>query len=59
MSKVYYTKNIDADSLIRLYKALGVNLDGNIGIKVSTGEKGFRGYLKKELINPLVKVLIN
>ena len=57
MSKVYYTKNIDADSLIRLYKALGVNLDGNIGIKVSTGEKGSRGYLKKELINPLVKML--
>lgn len=57
MSKVYYTKNIDADSLIKLYKALGVNLDGNIGIKVSTGEKGSRGYLKKELINPLVKML--
>lgn len=57
MSKVYYTKNIDADSLIRLYKALGVNLDGNIGIKVSTGEKGSRGYLKKELINPLTKML--
>lgn len=57
MSKVYYTKNIDADSLIKLYKALGVNLEGNIGIKVSTGEKGSRGYLKKELINPLVKIL--
>ena len=57
MSKVYYTKNIDADSLIKLYKALGVNLDGNIGIKVSTGEKGSRGYLKKELINPLAKML--
>ena len=57
MSKVYYTKNIDADSLIKLYKALGVNLEGNIGIKVSTGEKGSRGYLKKELINPLVKML--
>ena len=57
MSKVYYTKNIDADSLIKLYKALGVNLEGNIGIKVSTGEKGSRGYLKKELINPLVEML--
>ena len=57
MSKVYYTKNIDADSLIKLYKALGVNFEGNIGIKVSTGEKGSRGYLKKELINPLVKIL--
>lgn len=57
MSKVYYTKNIDADSLIKLYKALGVNLEGNIGIKVSTGEKGSRGYLKSDLISPLVKML--
>ena len=30
MSKVYYTKNIDADSLIKLYKALGGNVEGNI-----------------------------
>lgn len=56
-SKVYYTKNINADSLIKLYEALGVNLEGNIGIKVSTGEKGSRGYLKSELISPLVKML--
>lgn len=41
MSKVYYTKNIDADSLIKLYKALGVNLECNIGIKVSTWRRGY------------------
>lgn len=57
MNKVYYSKKIDADSLIKLYKALGVNLEGNIGIKVSTGERGSRGYLKSELINPLVEML--
>lgn len=56
-AKVYYTKNINADSLIKIYQSLGVKLEGNIGIKVSTGEKGARGYLKKELISPLVKML--
>lgn len=56
-AKVYYTKNINADSLIKIYQSLGVKLEGNVGIKVSTGEKGARGYLKKELISPLVKML--
>ncbi len=41
VSKVYYTKNIDADSLIKLYKALRVNLEGNIGIKVPTWRRGY------------------
>ncbi len=56
-SKVYFTKEITSDSLIKIYNALGVELKGKVGIKVSTGEKGAKGYLKKELIAPLVKKL--
>jgi hypothetical protein len=56
-SKVYFTKEITSDSLIKMYEVLGVELDGNIGIKVSTGEKGAKGYLKADLIKPLVDKL--
>ena len=56
-SKVYFTKEITADSLIKIYETLGVELTGNIGIKVSTGEKGAKGYLKSALIKPLVDKL--
>ena len=56
-SKVYYTKEITADSLINIYEALGVELTGKVGVKVSTGEKGSKGYLKADLIAPLVKKL--
>lgn len=56
-SKVYYVKDITPDSLIKIYEALGVELKGNIGVKVSTGERGSRGYLKADLIGPLVKQL--
>lgn len=56
-SKVYYTKDITAESLIKIYEALGVPLTGKVGVKVSTGEAGSKGYLKKELIAPLVKKL--
>lgn len=56
-AKVFYTKNITSESLIKLYNALGVELRGKIGVKVSTGEAGSKGYLKKELIGDLVKKL--
>ena len=56
-SKVYYVKEINADNLIKIYDALGVTLPGKIGVKVSTGEDGAKGYLKADLIGPLVKKL--
>lgn len=57
MSKVYYIKDINADNLIKIFDALNVELKGRVGVKVSTGEKGSRGYLKADLIGPLVKKL--
>ncbi|MBR3138785.1 DUF362 domain-containing protein [Candidatus Saccharibacteria bacterium] len=57
MAKVYFTKEITPESLQKIYQALGVKLKGKIGIKVSTGEKGAKGYLKADLIGPFVKSL--
>ena len=56
-AKVYFTKEISSESLIKIYEKLGVELEGNVGIKVSTGERGAKGYLKSDLIGPLVKKL--
>lgn len=56
-SKVYFTKEITPESLIRIYEALGVELPGKVGVKVSTGEDGAKGYLKADLIAPFVKKL--
>ena len=56
-AKVYFTKEITAESLIKIYEALGVKLTGNVGVKVSTGERGSKGYLKAEIIKPLVDML--
>ncbi len=57
MSKVYFTKEITPESLQKIYEALGVELKGNVGVKVSTGEAGSKGYLKADLIGPFVKGL--
>lgn len=42
-SKVYFTKEITPESLIKIYEALGVELKGKVGVKVSTGEEGSKG----------------
>ena len=54
-SKVYFTKEITPEALIKIYEVLGVKLIGKVGVKVSTGEDGAKGYLKADLIGPLVK----
>ena len=56
-AKVYFTSKITPESLIKIYETLGVELKGKIGVKVSTGEAGSKGYLKADLIGPLVKKL--
>ena len=56
-SKVYFVKEITQENLIKIYEALGVKLEGKIGVKVSTGEAGSKGYLKADLIGPFVKML--
>ena len=32
-SKVYFTKKIDSETLVKIYEMLGINLDGKVGIK--------------------------
>lgn len=56
-AKVYFTREITPDSLVKIYDALGVKLTGKIGVKISTGEPGGHNYLKPELIGKLVKKL--
>ena len=56
-AKVYFSKEISPEKLIEIYEKLGVDLKGNVGIKVSTGEAGSKGYLKANLIGPLVEKL--
>ena len=56
-AKVYYSREITPEKLIEIYDKLGIELPGKVGVKVSTGEDGAKGYLKADLIGPLVKKL--
>ena len=54
-SKVYFTKEITPESLVRIYKALGVEATGRVAVKISTGEGGNPHYLKPPFIRGLVE----
>lgn len=53
-SKVFFTKEITPESLVKIYKALGVEAQGRVAVKISTGEGGNTHYLKPTLIRNLV-----
>lgn len=53
-STVYFTKDITPESLVKIYKALGVETKGHVAVKISTGEGGNNHYLKPTLIRNLV-----
>ena len=53
-SKVYFTKEITPESLIKIYEAMGKELTGKVAVKLSTGEAGGHYYLNPNLIKDLV-----
>ena len=54
-SQVYFTREITPESLVKIYKALGVEATGRVAVKISTGEGGNTHYLKPPFIRQLVE----
>lgn len=56
-SKVYFTKDISSEGLVKIYEALDTNLKGMVAVKISTGEPGGHNFLNPNLIKDLVQKL--
>lgn len=54
-SDVYFTKEISPESLVKIYEVLGVEPNGNVAVKISTGESSKSNQLSPELIKDLVQ----
>lgn len=52
-SKVYFTREITPEAVLRLYKTLGKELTGNIAVKVHSGEKGNQNFLRPDFWKPI------
>jgi uncharacterized Fe-S center protein len=53
-SKVFFTKEITPESVLRLYKALGVTLEGNVAVKVHSGEPGNQNFLRPDFWRDMI-----
>ena len=53
---VYFTSDISAESLVRIYKALSVDASGKrVAVKISTGESSRSNHLRPALIKDLIQ----
>ncbi len=53
-AKVYFTKEVTKEGLIKVYKALKVELKGKVAIKLHSGEEGNQNYVKPEFVKDLI-----
>lgn len=54
-AKVYFTKEITKESLVKLYDKLGVNLSGKVAVKLHSGEEGNQNYMKPEFVKDIIE----
>lgn len=45
-AKVYFTRNITSNNVVEIYNKLNIELEGNVGVKIHSGEKGNQNFLK-------------
>lgn len=53
-SKVYFTKEISPEALIKVYEALNITLPGKVAAKLHSGEDGNQNYVKPEFVKPII-----
>ena len=56
-AKVYFTKDISPESLIKIYEKVGRNLTGKVAVKLHSGEDGNQNYLRPDFMKDLVTKL--
>ena len=54
-AKVYFTKKLTSESVVKMYEVLNKNLSGKVAVKVHSGEQGNQNYLKPEFMEQIVK----
>lgn len=54
-SKVYFTRDLSPAGAIRAFEALGMKLEGNVGVKLHSGEPGNQNFLRPAFMEDIVK----
>ena len=54
-AKVYFTKEITPESVVKMYEKLGVDLPGKVAVKLHSGEQGNQNYIRPEFVKAIVE----
>ena len=54
-AKVYFTKEITPESVIKMYEKLGKELPGKVAVKLHSGEQGNQNYIRPEFVKAIVE----
>ena len=54
-SKVYFTRSITPENVLKLYELLGVSLPGKVAIKLHSGEVGNQNFLRPDFWEPIIR----
>lgn len=54
-SKVYFTKEITPESVVKMYEKLEVNLPGKVAVKLHSGEQENQNYIKPEFVKAIIE----
>lgn len=53
-AKVYFSRTITPESVLKLYKMIGKELPGNVAIKIHSGEEGNQNFLGPDFWRPVI-----
>ena len=53
-AKVYFTKEITPQAMIKMYEAMGVKLPGKVAVKLHSGEVGNQNFLRPDFMKPMI-----
>lgn len=53
-AKVYFTKEVSKEALIKVYEVLNKELKGKVAVKLHSGEDGNQNYVRPEFVKPLI-----
>lgn len=53
-AKVYFTKEVSKEALIKVYEALNKELKGKVAVKLHSGEDGNQNYVRPEFVKSLI-----
>ena len=53
-SKVYFTRTVSPEAVVKMYDALGVTLEGKVAVKLHSGEPGNQNFLRPPFWKPMV-----